>query len=63
MEKIIKVQYEFHVQYEHEEHYQYLLKELRKAPIINMCGAGNASDNIIHSYGCKIIGNGEIINT
>jgi len=62
MEKKVKVQYEFLLKYEHEEHYQYLLNELKKIPVLDMGGAGGALDNNIYSYSCKIVGKGEIIN-
>jgi len=60
--KKIKVQYEFLIEYEHEDHFNKFIEDLKKEPIYECGGAGTASDKQVYSYNCKRIGGGIIIN-
>lgn len=58
----IKISYEFDVEYEYTSHFAMILKELKKAPIFELGGAGLAENGKIGSYGCKLKqGSGELI--
>ena len=61
MKKTIQVTYAFDVEYEHEEHLEKILTELKKAPVTEWIGTGGASDNKDYYYFCKRRpGSGEI---
>lgn len=59
---IITVQYTYEIEYKHKDHYLVIRKELEERPIVEISGAGVASNKKIYSYSCKRIGDGKIIS-
>jgi len=57
----LKVMYTYKVTYGHEEHLAEIKRDLEKAPIHGIDGAGVASDGKVHSYSCERKGKGVVI--
>ena len=57
--KTVNVTYSFRVRYEHEDHLKSILKDLERAPIFEMGGAGMIG-NESYGYSCKLVGKGVV---
>ena len=55
--KKVKFIYTFEIEYEHEKHLNNILRDLKKAPIFEMSGAGIVDGSAV-SYSCNRIGYG-----
>lgn len=56
----VLVTYTFTVEYEHKEHLESIKRELEKRPMLDMCGAGKASNGECYGYSCRLSGKGQI---
>jgi ABC-type enterochelin transport system ATPase subunit len=58
--RVIKVTYTFDVEYEHEDHLKCIKRDLQKAPVVNMQGAGVAGGDTVYSFKCRMRDKGKI---
>lgn len=55
----VQVTYTFKIEYEHEEHLKSVIKDLGRAPIYEISGAGMIG-NKSYGYSCKRVGKGVV---